>query len=61
MSTEKQIVIRGVTLYLHTDKEGYITIESDGYLPNAIKPFLDMIYDHQTDDDREWEQESYHG
>lgn len=51
----KSIVVLGINLHICTDKDGYITIESDGYLLDTITPLLRKIYELRTDNDREME------
>lgn len=49
------IYIGPVCVYVERDKEGYISLSTDGYTREAIQPLLDALRSLQTDDDRECE------
>lgn len=55
----KEIIVRGVSVYIETDKEGYVSILTDGIHPTIGKEAIDAIVaalrSAQTDDDREHE------
>ena len=42
-----------VNVYVERDKEGYISLSTDGYTHEAIGPLLADLRALQTDDDRE--------
>jgi hypothetical protein len=49
----KTIHIGNMQVYVERDKEGYISLSTDGYTRERIQPLLDAIRSLQTDDDRE--------
>ena len=49
----KTIHVGSMQVYVEKDKEGYISLSTDGYTREAIQPFLDALRSLQTDDDRE--------
>ena len=49
----KSIHIGNIELYIERDKEGYVSICTDGYPHEAMAPVLAALRSLQTDDDRE--------
>jgi hypothetical protein len=61
MSKKRSVsyVVMGINFYVEIEKDGdteYYSIESDGFVKERFKPFLDAILSHQTEDDKEYQQ-----
>ena len=49
------IYIGPVRVYVERDKEGYISLSTDGFLNGELNPIIEALRALQTDDDRECE------
>ena len=49
------IYIGPVRVYVERDKEGYISLSTDGWLGDELAPIIAALRALQTDDDRECE------
>ena len=61
-----QYVVMGIEFDVEIEKDGdteYYSIESDGFVKELFKPFLDAILSHQTEDDKEFQEamRGHHG
>lgn len=60
MSKKRSVsyVVMGIDFYVEIEKDGdteYYSIESDGFVKELFKPFLDAILSLQTEDDKEFQ------
>jgi hypothetical protein len=56
MKKNKILVVKGVQLYIDTEKDKHgtwISISSDGYYPELIQPLIDHLISLQDQDDLE--------
>ena len=52
--TIKTINVKTVQIYVEKDKEGYLSLATDGYLPGGdLDKIIKILRDAQDDDDRE--------
>ena len=50
----KTFNVRTVQIYIEKDKEGFISLSTDGFLPGgALDEIIKILRDAQDDDDRE--------
>lgn len=49
------IYIGPVRVYVERDKEGYISLSTDGFHNGELNPIIEALRSLQTDDDRECE------
>lgn len=49
----RTIHAKGIQIYVERDKEGYISLSTDGWQRSSIAPIIKAIEALQTDDDRE--------
>ena len=52
-----EINIGPVRVYVERDKEGYISLSTDGFLNGQLNPIIAALRVLQTDEDREYESE----
>lgn len=56
----KEIIIQGMSVYVETDKDGYVSFSTDGFHPVHHKATIDTIIGAlrsvQTEEDRESEE-----
>jgi hypothetical protein len=52
----KTFNVRTVEIYIEKDKDGYISLSTDGYLPgDRLDEVIKILRAAQDDDDREWD------
>jgi len=52
--TIKTINVKAVQIYVEKDKEGFISLSTDGFLPGgALDEIIKILRDAQDEDDRE--------
>jgi len=52
--TIKTINVKTVQIYVERDKEGYLSLSTDGYLPGGdLDKIIKILRDAQDEDDRE--------
>ena len=61
MSKKRSIsyVVMGIEFYIEIEKDGdteFYAIESDGFVKERFKPFLDALLSLQTEDDKEFQE-----
>ena len=61
MSKKRSVsyVVMGIEFYIEIEKDGdtqFYAIESDGFLKERFKPFLDALLSLQTEDDKEFQE-----
>jgi hypothetical protein len=61
MSKKRSVayVVMGIEFYVEIEKDGdteFYAIESDGFLKERFKPFLDALLSLQTEDDKEFQE-----
>jgi hypothetical protein len=50
----KTINVKAVQIYIEKDKEGFISLSTDGFLPGgALDEIIKILRDAQDEDDRE--------
>ena len=50
----KTINVRAVQIYVEKDKDGYLSLSTDGYLPGGeLDKIIKILRDAQDEDDRE--------
>jgi hypothetical protein len=50
----KTINVRAVQIYVEKDKDGYLSLSTDGYLPGgALDAIIKVLREAQDEDDRE--------
>ena len=50
----KTFNVRSVQIYVEKDKDGYLSLSTDGYLPgDRLDEIIKILRDAQDDDDRE--------
>lgn len=59
-------VVMGIQFYVEIEKDGdteFYTIESDGFVKERFKPFLDALLSLQTEDDKDFQEaiRGHHG
>jgi hypothetical protein len=59
-------VVMGIEFYVEIEKDGdteFYAIESDGFVKERFKPFLDALLSLQTEDDKEYQEvmRGHHG
>ena len=59
-------VVMGIEFYVEIEKDGdteFYAIESDGFVKERFKPFLDALLSLQTEDDKEFQEaiRGHHG
>ena len=52
----RTLVVRGITFDIGKDKDGYLFISSDGYLPEGLKDLIAALESLQTSADLEEQQ-----
>ncbi len=68
MSKKRSVsyVVMGVEFYVEIEKDGdteFYSIESDGFIKEKFKPFIDALLSLQTEDDKEFQEvvREHHG
>jgi hypothetical protein len=68
MSKKRSVsyVVMGIEFYVEIEKDGdteFYAIESDGFVKERFKPFLDALLSLQTEDDKEFQEiiRGHHG
>jgi hypothetical protein len=61
MSKKRSVsyVVMGIEFYVEIEKDGdteFYAIESDGFVKERFKPFLDALLSLQTEDDKEFQE-----